>query len=170
MATDDAAGVPLPVVRWAEPFEALRDAADRAPERPSVFLVNLGPVAVHTARATFAKNFFEAGGLATVTSTRGSTDGFADPAEAVADLDGATVACLCSSDDRYAEQAEAFALALKAAGVTRLYLAGNPGDRRDAETAAGVDEFVHLGVDVLDALTRAHAALGLPTTTGEASR
>ena len=43
----------------------LRDASDgylaATGARPKVFLVNLGPVAVHTARATFAKNFFEAG-------------------------------------------------------------------------------------------------------------
>jgi len=156
--------LPLPTVRWAEPFEALRDAADAAGTRPSVFLVNLGPVAVHTARATFAKNFFEAGGIATTTSARGGTVGFADPAEAVADLDGARLVCLCSSDALYKEHAPAFATALKAAGVGRVYLAGNPGDRRAAEEAAGVDEFVHLGVDVLDVLTRAHEVLGTPLT------
>ena len=33
-----------------------------------------------------------------------------------------------------------------------LNLAGNPGDRRAAEEAAGVDEFVHVGVDVLGGL------------------
>ena len=55
--------VPLAARRWAEPFEALRDAADAAPTRPTIFLANLGPVAVHTARATFAKNFFEAAGF-----------------------------------------------------------------------------------------------------------
>ncbi len=157
--------LPLPTVRWAEPFEALRDAADSAGTRPSVFLVNLGPVAVHTARATFAKNFFEAGGIATTTSERGGTTGFADPADAVADLNGAQLVCICSSDALYEEHAQAFAAALKSAGVDRVYLAGNPGDRREAESAAGVDEFVHLGVDVLDALTRAHEVLGTPLTT-----
>ena len=161
--------LPLPTVRWAEPFEALRDAADSAGTRPTVFLVNLGPVAVHTARATFAKNFFEAGGIATTTSERGGTTGFADPAEAVADLAGARLVCICSSDALYEEHALAFAEALTAAGVDRVYLAGNPGDRRDAETAAGVDEYVHLGVDVLDTLTRAHEVLGtpLPATSGK---
>ena len=157
--------LPLPTVRWAEPFEALRDAADSAGTRPSVFLVNLGPVAVHTARATFAKNFFEAGGIATTTSERGGTTGFADPADAVADLNGAQLVCICSSDALYEEHAQEFAAALRSAGVDRVYLAGNPGDRREAESAAGVDEFVHLGVDVLDALTRAHEVLGTPLTT-----
>ena len=46
-------------------FEALRDAARRASgERPTVFLATLGPVAAHTARAAFAANLFQAGGIA----------------------------------------------------------------------------------------------------------
>ena len=160
------------VVRWAEDFEALRDAADayRAAHGsyPKVFLVNLGPVAAHTARATYAKNFFEVGGIEAVTSERG-TAGFATPTEAVEDLaaSGAAMACICSSDAVYAQSAEAFAEALTAAGVARLYLAGNPGDRREAEMAAGVHEFIGVGVDVLDVLRRAHDALGLDRTETE---
>ena len=153
-------------VRWAERFEVLRDNADTARdggEDPTVFLANLGPVATHTARATYAKNLFEAGGLRAATSDRGSTTGFADAAEAAEDFtsSGARLVCICSTDARYAEQAEATASALKAAGAAVVYLAGNPGDRRDAEQAAGVDEFVHVGVDVLAVLERAHTTLGL---------
>ena len=66
----------LPSVRLAEPFETLRDASDRilaqSGARPKVFLANLGKLADFTARATFAKNFFEAGGIEAVTN-----DGFA---------------------------------------------------------------------------------------------
>jgi methylmalonyl-CoA mutase len=58
---------PLPTIRLAEPFEALRDASDRmlakTGARPKVFLANLGKVADFTARAMFAKNFYEAGGI-----------------------------------------------------------------------------------------------------------
>lgn len=162
---------PLPRIRWAQDFEALRDASDgylaATGSRPRVFLVNIGPVAVHTARATFAKNVFEAGGIEAVTSTTGSTTGFDDPSVAVADVlaDGAHLVCLCSSDALYAERAEEFARTLSDAGLHPIYLAGNPGDRRDAETAAGVTEFIHLGVDVLDVLRRAHEAIGTPTGT-----
>ena len=67
---------------------------------------------------------------------------------------GAHLVCLCSSDGVYAERAVEFARALSAAGLSPLYLAGNPGDRRDEETAAGVTEFIHVGVDVLDVLRR----------------
>jgi methylmalonyl-CoA mutase len=72
---------------------------------------------------------------------------------------GATIVCLCSSDALYAERAESTAKALKAAGARRVYLAGNPGDRRAAYESAGVDEFVHVGVDVVESLTRAHKTI-----------
>jgi methylmalonyl-CoA mutase len=156
---------PLPRIRWAEQFEALRDAADVTADatgsRPSVFLANLGPVATHTARASFAKNFFEAGGIAAVTSEAGATTGLdADSAATGFAASGARLTCICSSDDVYAEQAAGVAESLKAAGAQRVYLAGNPGDRRDELTAAGVDEFVHVGVDVLATLRTAHEVLG----------
>ena len=58
---------PLPAMRLAQPFEALRDASDRwlaaTGARPKIFLANLGTPADFSARATFAKNFFEAGGI-----------------------------------------------------------------------------------------------------------
>ena len=64
---DALAASPLPAIRAAEPFERLRDRSDavlaETGARPKVFLANLGPVAAFTTRATFAKNFFEAGGL-----------------------------------------------------------------------------------------------------------
>lgn len=154
----------LTPVRWAERFEELReraDAARRDGREPVVFLANLGPVATHTARATFAKNLFEAGGLRTTTSERGASLGFTSPEEAAADFVGsdARLVCICSSDAVYEEQATATAAALKSVGAARVYLAGNPGDRRDAEEAAGVDEFVHVGVDVAEVLERAQAIL-----------
>ena len=134
---------PLPRHRLSEPYEALRERDG------TVFLANLGPIAVHTARATFAKNLFAAGGIRTV-----GTNGASSPEEAATAFaeSGATVACICSSDDVYAEQAAATATALKEAGARRVYLAG----KGDYE---GVDETVGLGVDVLDVLTRLHDEL-----------
>lgn len=152
---------PIPLRRLAAPFEALRDAADRAAVRPTVFLANLGPVAVHTARATFAKNLFEIGGIRAV-----GNDGFDDVEQLVRSFaaSGAPLAVICSSDAVYAERAAAAAAALRAAGARRLYLAGAPGDRRAEFEAAGVDEFVMLGVDVLDVLSRALAVVGVTPT------
>ena len=147
---------PLPLRRLAAPFEELRDRADALAAgptgRPSVFLANLGPLATHAARATFAKNFFEVGGIRAA-----GGDGFDGPAEVAAAFgaSGSDRAVICSSDAVYAEQADAVARALKAAGCVQVYLAGNPGDARSAYEAAGVDEFIYVGCDLLDILGRA---------------
>ena len=74
---------------------------------------------------------------------------------------GCTLACLCGSDKRYAEEAVGAARALKQAGIARVYLAGKPGDREKEFREAGIDEFIHVGVDVLASLELAHAELGL---------
>lgn len=144
----------LPSHRDAETFEALRDAADARATRPSVFLANLGPVAAFTARATFAKNFFEAGGVEAL-----GNDGFGstDAMVAAYKASGAKLACLCSSDALYAEQAATAAKALKAAGAT-VYLAGRPGELEAALKEAGVAGYVFIGADVLATLRAALAA------------
>jgi methylmalonyl-CoA mutase len=144
---------PLPSIRLAQPFEELRDASDavlaRTGTRPKVFLANLGKLSDFTARATFAKNFFEVGGIEAVTN-----DGFASEAEMVAafQASGAKLACLCSSDKVYAAEAVAAAQALKQSHATHLYLAGQPGVMEGGLKAAGVDSFVYVGCDVLATL------------------
>ena len=150
----------LAPIRLAEPFEALRaklDAVTAATgSRPKVFLAVIGPVAAFTARATFARNLFEAGGFDAPIPA-----GFADVAvirDAFA-ASGASIACLCSSDELYAAEAAHVADALKGTGAKQLWLAGRPGDLEEGLMAAGIDGFVFAGGDVLDFLNRAHAAL-----------
>ena len=146
--------------RLSEAYEALRDKSDALAakgKRPSVFLANLGPIAAFTARTTFAKNFFEAGGIEAP-----GNDGFATP-EAAADAyaaSGAPIACICSSDALYAEQAEATARALKAKGAKLVILAGRGGDKEAAYAAAGVGDYIFAGADVLATLDRAWKAIG----------
>jgi len=146
---------PLPVHRLGEDFEALRDASDAHLEatgtRPRVFLANMGPIAKHTARASYARNFFEMGGIEALTN-----DGFAtadDLAQAFR-ASGAAIACLCGSDDQYEADGAAFAKALKAAGATRVYLAGRG-------EIADVDETIFVGCDALEVLRAAHVTLGV---------
>lgn len=159
---------PLRPVHWAERFEELRDRSDlhleRTRRRPRVFLVNLGPVAKHTARATFARNFFATGGVDAVTSEIGSSLGFSEPSQAIDDAKASQsdAVCICSSDDIYAEQAVEVATALKAAGLGPVYVAGKPGESEAALRSAGVDEFIYIGVDVLDILTRLHHQIETP--------
>jgi methylmalonyl-CoA mutase len=141
--------------RLSEPFEALRDAADAMKERPKVFLAHLGKPVDFTARSMFARNFFEAGGIAAV-----SSEGLTSPEEAAMAFKacGARLACICSSDEIYAAQAEAVAKALKSAGAT-VWLAGRAGDREASYKSAGIGGFAYTGCDVIAALKEAHKAL-----------
>jgi methylmalonyl-CoA mutase len=147
----------LPCSRLAEPFEALRDASDRylakTGARPKIFLANLGRLADFTGRASYAKNFFEAGGIEAVTN-----DGFESRAEMVAAFknSGALFACLCSSDEVYATEAVEAAHGLVAAGAKHLYLTGRP---EASLRAVGIGTFIHSGCDVLATLTGAYHML-----------
>ncbi|MGY4222666.1 methylmalonyl-CoA mutase [Bradyrhizobium sp. USDA 4503] len=147
----------LAPMRLAEPFEALRDKSDAALKahgaRPKIFLANLGTAADFTARATFAKSFFETGGIEAIDS-----EGFADAAALAAayKASGATLACICSSDKVYAASASEAARALQGAGARHIYLAGRPGDQEAALRAAGIGEFVFAGGDALATLRDAY--------------
>ncbi|GAB2962090.1 methylmalonyl-CoA mutase family protein [Nonomuraea fastidiosa] len=140
----DSAPVPresgsgLPRIRYAEPYERLRDLADAQPERPTVFLATIGPLAAHSARATFAANLFQAGGLAVETAGPGT-----DPEEIAAAFaaSGTSVACLCSTDRLYEQHAVSVAAALRRAGAKKVWLAGKG-------RYEGVDANLYAGCDV----------------------
>ncbi|MEU7832888.1 MULTISPECIES: methylmalonyl-CoA mutase subunit beta [unclassified Nonomuraea] len=136
------AGEGLPRIRYAREFEELRDLADAQPERPVVFLATFGPVAAHTARAAFAANLFQAGGLATQTAGPGTDPDQIATAFAVS---GSDVACLCSSDKMYGLHAEAVAAALRRAGAKKIWLAGKG-------SYEGVDGRLYAGCDALAVL------------------
>ena len=150
----------MPAVRLAQEFEDLRDAGDAFKttygQRPKVFLANIGTVADFTARATFAKNFFEAGGIEAMSGAGGT-----DVAAIARDFkgSGASFAILCSTDAVYAESAVNVAKALKDAGAAVVYLAGRGGEAEAALRAAGVDEFVFIGCDAKAMLESAHKRL-----------
>jgi methylmalonyl-CoA mutase len=152
----------LPSTRLAEPYEALREAADAAAassgKRAQVFLANLGPPAEHGGRATWIANLLAAGGIEAIAS-----DGFSSSQAAAAAFaaSGAGVACICGSDDSYALQVEATASALKTAGARHVVLAGKAASNEAALLAAGVDQFLFAGQDVIAALRRLHGILGI---------
>lgn len=161
-AEDESPCAPLAQQRLAEPFEALRDAADaafdRSGQRPAVFLAAFGPIADHDGRAQWVRNLFAAGGVAT-----DAGDGFDSPEAAARAFlaSGATVTCLCASEKVYGEFGAAAAGALRAAGAVRIYLAGRPGKVEAALKGAEVDEFLFDGIDAVAALRRLHGALGI---------
>ncbi|MFF7370721.1 methylmalonyl-CoA mutase family protein [Streptomyces tricolor] len=135
----------LPRVRRDEAYEELRARSDAhlaaTGARPRIYLATLGSPAEYTARATFAANLFQAGGIEPV--TEGS---FEDS--------GATEAVLCSSDALYAEQAERTAAALRAAGARHVFLAGR-GEH------AGIDSYVFAGCDAVDVLSATLDRMGV---------
>ena len=136
----------LPRVRRDETYEALRARSDahRAAtgSRPRIFLASIGPAAAHTARATFAANLFQAGGIEPVT-------------EGAFEDSGAVEACLCSSDALYEEQAETVAAQLRSAGAAHVFLAGRPGKY------SGIDSYVFAGCDAVAVLSAALDRMGV---------
>jgi methylmalonyl-CoA mutase len=159
-ARRDLNGKPLAPIRLAEPFEALRNISDRLMatrgQRPKVFLANLGTAAEFTARATFAKNFFEAGGIEAL-----GGEGDAQALASVFSATGTALACLCSTDAVYEREAPAAAQALKTAGAKHIYLVGRPSERESAFKSAGVQSFIYDGCDVLATLRHAYDILGI---------
>ncbi|MBW0117312.1 methylmalonyl-CoA mutase family protein [Pseudonocardia abyssalis] len=139
----------LPVYRPAGVYEEFRDRSDarlaESGARPRAFLATLGPLAAYTARAGFARNLLQAGGIEPVEA--GPTETASDVTTAFADAD-TTVAVLCSTDDLYAERAAETVAALRDAGATHVLLAGRSDlDGLDGTLYAGCD-----AVTVIDAI------------------
>ncbi|GAA1921154.1 methylmalonyl-CoA mutase family protein [Nocardioides marmoribigeumensis] len=139
----------VPVRRYGQPFEEMRDAPVGTP----VLLATLGPIAQHTARATFAANLLAAGGIDTVVA--GATEGPDDLVAAFSEA-GTSVVCLAGTDQAYAEWGAAAVSALREAGATYVILAGKPGE----STVDSVDDSCATGVDALAFLTRVREELG----------
>ncbi|MGB1822935.1 MAG: methylmalonyl-CoA mutase, partial [Acidimicrobiales bacterium] len=130
------------------------EATGLSSQQPVLFLANLGDVATHTARSTFAKSLFEAGGIRVE-----GNDGFDSARDCVEafSASGCTVACICSSNQIYTELGAEVARQLRSAGAQHIYLAGSPdlGENLDGE----IDDYVYLGCNVLDALAPIHQLL-----------
>jgi methylmalonyl-CoA mutase len=116
--------------RDSEAFETLRASAPR-----DVALVTLGTASEYRGRTGFATALFAVGGQRV-----------RETAELATACD---VACICGSDERYATEAAAAARALKSAGAKRVVLAGRPGALEADLRAAGVDDFMYVGCDVV---------------------
>ncbi len=154
-ASRQDAGGPLTPMRWAAPFEALRDRAEKVGAR--IFFANMASLAEFGPRAQFARNFFAAGGIASI----GEETAYATMETLVDAFRASTVrvAVIASTDACYAEHAENCAQRLKAAGADWVVIAGKPGESEAKLRAAGVDQFIYVGVDVLAELATLHAAL-----------
>jgi methylmalonyl-CoA mutase len=144
-------GTPV-VERYGQPFEDMRDD----PTATSVFLATLGPVAQHTARASFAANLFAAGGIHTVPA--GATEDAEDVVTAYRAVQPPTpVVCLAGTDKVYAAWGADVVAELREAGAEYVVLGGKPGDA--TIPAAKIDDSCAMGVDALAFLTRIRAEL-----------
>lgn len=126
---------PLPPMRLSEPFERLRAGA----QHPRAFLAQLGSPVEAAARTGFARNLLAAGGIA---AEAGEVEAY----------DGAPLAVICGSDERYVEEAEGALRALKAKGARAVWLAGKPGEHDAGWREAGMDGFLFAGMDAVAAL------------------
>lgn len=139
--------------RGASDFEDLRLATERAANRPKVFMLTIGNLAMRLARSQFSSNFFACAGYEIVDNL-----GFNTVQEGVdaALAQAADVIVLCSSDDEYAELApEAFKYLN---GRAEFVVAGAPACSEDLK-AIGITNFVNVKSNVLETLQAFNAKL-----------
>jgi methylmalonyl-CoA mutase len=139
---------PLPQMRIAEPFEAIRrrtsEHAQATGRYPKVLLLKRGDVKMKGVRSNFAFNFFGCAGFDMVESEEyEGTD--------------ADLIVLCSSDPEYLALAQEVCPRVKAP----VLVAGNPKEQIAALQAAGVQGFLHIASDAIQTLTQWQDKLGM---------
>ena len=134
------------VARYAAGFEALRDRSDafleKTGSRPKALLLPLGPLAEHNIRSTFATNLLASGGIEAVTEG----------------ADDASVAVICGTDARYANEASAAVVSARQAGAEYVLLAGP--EKAVAEAESKPDGYLTAKIDAVEALSDLLTRLG----------
>jgi methylmalonyl-CoA mutase len=144
--------------RSAQQLEAMRyktDCFSAKNKRPKVFMLTIGSIVFSKARAQFACNFFAVAGYEVVDNNAFETveDGVKAALEAKADI-----VVICSSDDEYAGFAPEAFNQLK--GKAIFVVAGAPACTDDLK-AAGIENFISVKTNLLDALTAYNNKLGI---------
>ena len=139
--------------RAASQFEQLRLDTERSGKRPKVFMLTIGNLAMRLARAQFSANFFGCAGYEIIDNI-----GFNSVKEGVdaAMEKGADIVVLCSSDDEYAQFAPE---AYKELNGRALFVVAGAPACMDELKAQGIEDFIHVRVNVLDTLTGFNAKL-----------
>jgi methylmalonyl-CoA mutase len=139
--------------RAASEFEALRLETEASGKRPKAFMLTIGNLAMRQARAQYSCNFLACAGYEVIDNL-----GF-ETVEAGVDAAvkaGADIVVICSSDEEYAEYAIPAFKALN--GRAMFIVAGNPECAEELK-AAGIENFIHVRVNVLDTLREFNAKL-----------
>ena len=141
--------------RAASEFEALRLETEASGKRPKAFMLTIGNLAMRQARAQYSCNFLACAGYEVIDNL-----GFPTVEEGVeaAMKAGADIVVICSSDDEYAEYAVPAFKALN--GRAMFIVAGAPACMEDLK-AAGIENFIHVRVNVLETLKEYNAKLGI---------
>ena len=156
--------MPLLSHRADEQYRKLRQRTDAYKERTGknleIFLVNMGPIPQHKARADFVSGFLEVGAFKMIRN-----DGFKTVEEGIEATiqSGAPVAVICSTDATYPELVPALAKGIKEAkpDIT-LFLAGMPpADLQGVYKEAGVDDFIHVRANCYQMLAKLQKERGI---------
>lgn len=154
--------------RIVEDIEFLRNLSDEILAeksiRPNVFLANLGTASEFTARATWAKSYFETGGI-----EASGNEGFTTIEQLVEGYtaSGATIACLCSTDARYSTDAANAARALLKHGAEAIYIVARPSFLKTIayEDRSLFQTLLYQGTDMVSTLVEAHQIIGFADDT-----
>ena len=139
--------------RAASEFEALRLETEASGKRPKAFMLTIGNLAMRQARAQYSCNFLACAGYEVVDNL-----GFKTVEEGVeaAMAAKADIVVLCSSDDEYAEYAVP---AFEAVNGRAMFIVAGAPACMDELKAAGIENFIHVRVNVLDTLKEFNAKL-----------
>ena len=154
--TEEKIAEPIEPFRLGEAFEEVRLKTERSGRRPKAFMLTIGNLAMRKARAGFACNFFSVAGFEVVDNL-----GFDTVEEGVnaAVAAKADIIVLCSSDDEYPTLAPQAVVAAKDKAI--LVLAGYPKAIVEELKAAGIENFIFMGQNVLEALEKYQKMLGI---------
>lgn len=148
---ENTAFKPLQKRREASAFERLRLDVISSKKVPTVFCLLYGNLAMRTARAGFASNFFGVAGYE-IANNRG----FDTIEEAAKEIIKANndILVLCSSDDEYQELVQQI-LPLVKGKIKHIVVAGNPVDELKEEfNKAGVTDYINVRTNALESLTK----------------
>ncbi|MBO6548827.1 MAG: hypothetical protein JJ964_04305 [Rhizobiales bacterium] len=154
--------------RIVEDVEFLRNLSDEVlalkGHRPNVFLANIGKAADFTARATWAKSYFETGGIEAL-----SNDGFANNEELIDAFktSGSTIVCLCSTDQLYEQEGVALAKEVLKAGAEAIYIVARPNFLKSIayEDRSLFQTLLYQGTDMVSTLVEIHQIIGFADET-----
>lgn len=148
--------------RGPQAFEALRMSVENFEQKglsvPKVYLFTYGNLAMRKARATFTTNFFGCAGYQiqeapmVKTLEEGLEKALASKAEIIV---------FCSSDEEYAEMADAAKVIREKLPNTQVVVAGYPKDIMDQLNQAGVQHYIHMRTNALETLQRFNDTLGI---------